>query len=137
MINTRRIVICCTAFSLIIFSLGFSATDGLIDSCGEFFVKELLSSGGNDNICIEISKFLFIPFFIFVFNLRKRIFLWEFTSGNIILFSQLLFLSLIDSGSIFKTIEKGNIYLLLWGLCYIALILELYIFFIFERIYKK
>ncbi len=137
MINFKRIIICLTVCILIGLSMFFSHTEGLMEVSGECCVKELLSGGSDDNICIEFSKLLFIPFFVYVFRLRNKISLWEFLLGNVILIIQFVLLLSIESGSILMTVQNGNVSLLLWLICYISLFVELNSFFVYERIYKK
>lgn len=77
MINLRKIMICIVTCILVYSACMFSNTDGLLDVNGNFYVKELLSSGSNDNICIEFSKILFVPFLIFLFTLKRRVAFWK------------------------------------------------------------
>ncbi len=137
MINFKKIIICLSVCILIGLSMLFSHTEGLMEVSGEYYVKELLSGGSDDNICIEFSKLLFIPFFVYVFRLRNKISLWEFLLGNVILLIQFVLLLSIESGSILMTVQDGNVTLLLWLICYISLFLELNSFFVYERISQK
>ena len=137
MINLKRIIICATACSLIVLSMLFSLTEGLIDVSGEYNVKELLSGGSDDNICIEFSKLLLMPFFVYLFRLRNKISVWEFLLGNVILVIQFVLLLAIESGSMLTTMRCGNVILLLWLLSYISLLVELNSFFVYERISGK
>ncbi len=134
MINYKRIIICTTAFIAIVFSILFSFSNGLVDTSGEYYVKELLSGGSDDNICIEFSKLLFIPFCIYALKLKNKISLLEFLLGNVILIIQFVLLLSIESGSILMTLQSGNATLFLWLICYISLFIELNSFYLYERI---
>ncbi|MCR5317384.1 MAG: hypothetical protein K6E22_04075 [Treponema sp.] len=138
MINTKKIILICTAIILIICSKLFSKTQGLVYPSGEGFVTESMSCDSDDNICIEGGAILFIPFFVFCFTIIKKIYIFEFILGNIVLLFQLCLIIAIDGGSIVKTIILGNIPLLGWTISYILLIAELHGFFIYEhKSYRK
>ena len=107
-----------------------------MDSNGNV-ITETYMSHTNDEACIQIACLLFQPFVILVFSINKRIAVWEFVLENLILFFQLLLLIIIDVGSIPKTIAMGNISLLFWCISYAALFIEVYAFFIYERVSNK
>lgn len=134
--NMKKIITIATALMLIICSILFSKTRGLMDSYGNVITETYMSST-NDEACIIIAYFLFLPFILLVFTIKKRIAVWEFVLENLILFLQLLFLIIIDIGSIPKTIAMGNIPLLFWCISYVALFIEVYAFFIYERVSNK
>ena len=131
MINIRKIIIVFSTIILIISVFLFANTEGLMDSYGNY-VYEYQSSGSNDDICIGISIFIFLPFLFFMFTLKKRIFVIEFILGNILIIFQIILLLLIDVGSILHTIIYGNIPLLIWLISFFALFIELNGFFIYE-----
>ena len=137
MINSKKIVIIFTAFLLIICSHFFSKTKGLTYSTGDGFVSESMSCDSDDDFNIEMGKIIFIPFIIFCFTIKRKIYVWEFIIGNLILFLQLFMIIAIEGGSIINTIQTGNFILLFWSISYVALFIELYSFFIFERINKN
>ncbi len=121
---------------LIICSILFERTSGLMDSNGNV-ITETYMSHTNDEVCIITACYLFLPFIIIVFSINKRIAVWEFVLENLILFFQLFLLIIIEIGSIPKTIAMGNIPLLFWCISYAALFIEVYAFFIYERVSNK
>ena len=132
----KKIITIATALMLILCSLLFSNTRGLMDSNGNVITETYMSST-NDEACIQIACLLFLPFMLLVFTIKKRIAVWEFVIENLILFFQLLLLIIIDVGSISKTIAMGNIPLAFWCISYAALFIEVYAFFIYERVSNK
>ncbi len=129
--SIRKLIMVCTVLVLISSTFCFSKTKGLMDSYGNY-VYEYMSSGSNDNVCIGLSVVIFLPFFVFLFTLKKRISIWEFFLVNLLLIIQGIMLSVMDVGSILNTIKNGNIPLLIWFLCYCALFVEVYVFFRYE-----
>lgn len=135
--NFKKLIIICTAILIVVFSNLFVRTKGLVDQSGNTYVSVYMSSGSDDDVCIEIAEIFFIPFIVFVFTIKRKIFVWEFILGNIILLLQLFSIIIIEVGSITKTIEAGNIPLLLWCISYFCIFVELYAFFIYERVKRK
>ena len=132
----KKLIIVATALILILCTLLFEKTSGLMDSNGNV-ITETYMSHTNDEVCIIIAEYLFLPFIILVFSIKKRIAVWEFVLENLILFFQLFFLIIIEIGSIPKTIAMGNIPLAFWCISYVALFIEVYAFFIYERVSNK
>ena len=132
----KKLIIVATALILILCTILFEKTRGLMDSNGNV-ITETYMSHTNDEVCIIIAKYLFLPFIILVFSIKKRIAVWEFVLENLILFFQLFFLIIIEIGSIPKTIAMGNIPLAFWCISYVALFIEVYAFFIYERVSNK
>ena len=129
----KKLIMILTVIAIIACSYLFSKTKGLAYPTGDGFVSQSMSCDSDDDVCIQIGKILFIPFLIFAFTIKRKIYIWEFILGNVILFFQLVVLMLIEGGSIFKTIMLGNIPLLCWLVSYISLFIELYCFFMRER----
>lgn len=137
-LNNKKIIIALTSCALIICAFLFSKTNGLVEkNDAALFVKDLLTSGSDDNVCIEISRILFIPFILLIFTIKKQFALWEFLLGNFIFCLQIIFLLSIESGSIISTINQGNLPLVLWLICFIALFIEIYISFFAEKLTQK
>lgn len=135
--NIKKIIILVTVLLLITSAFFFDKTDGLLEeNTKEYYVKDLMSSGSDDNLCITISQFIFIPFFIYMIRIKDRITVFEFACSNIVLLFQLVLIFAIECGSIIDTILNGNFCLLLWGLLYISLIIETNIFYFYEKIKK-
>ncbi|MBR4823973.1 MAG: hypothetical protein IKS87_06630 [Lachnospiraceae bacterium] len=132
----KKLIIVATALILILCTLLFEKTSGLMDSNGNV-ITETYMSHTNDEVCIIIAEYLFLPFIILVFSIKKRIAVWEFVLENLILFFQLFFLIIIEIGSIPKTIAMGNIPLAFWCISYVTLFIEVYAFFIYERVSNK
>ena len=82
----KKLIIVATALILIICSILFERTSGLMDSNGNV-ITETYMSHTNDEVCIIIAYYLFLPFVILVFSINKRIAVWEFVLENLILFS--------------------------------------------------
>ena len=137
MINIRKLFILLNVIMVIGCSFLFSLTDGLIDNSTDIFVKNLMSTGSDDNICIEVARFLFFPLLTLSFTIKKRISIWEFLLTNLIMIFQFVLVLAIEAGSILKTIENGNIPLSLWWVSYILLFVEIYVFFFYEHFFKK
>lgn len=137
MTNIRKLFILLDVIMIIGCSFLFSFTDGLIDNGTDIFVKNLMSTGNDDNICIEIAKFLFFPLLVLAFTIKKRISIWEFVLTNLIIIFQFVLVLAIEAGSMLKTIENGNIPLSLWWFSYILLFIEIYVFFFYEHFFKK
>lgn len=137
MMNIKKIIILVTVLLLITSAFFFDKTDGLLEkNTKEYYVKDLMSSGSDDNLCITISQFIFIPFFIYMIRIKDKITVFEFVCSNIVLLFQLVLIFAIECGSIIDTILNGNFCLLLWGLLYISLIIETNIFYFYEKIKK-
>ena len=137
MMNIKKIIILVTVLLLITSAFFFDKTDGLLEeNTNEYYVKDLMSSGSDDNLCITISQFIFIPFFIYMIRIKDKITVFEFACSNIVLLFQLVLIFAIECGSIIDTILNGNFCLLLWGLLYISLIIETNIFYFYEKIKK-
>lgn len=137
MMNIKKIIILVTVLLLITSAFFFDKTDGLLEeNTKEYYVKDLMSSGSDDNLCITISQFIFIPFFIYMIRIKDKITVFEFACSNIVLLFQLVLIFAIECGSIIDTILNGNFCLLLWGLLYISLIIETNIFYFYEKIKK-
>lgn len=137
MMNIKKIIILVTVLLLISSAFFFDKTDGLLEeNTKEYYVKDLMSSGSDDNLCITISQFIFIPFFIYMIRIKDKITVFEFVCSNIVLLFQLVLIFAIECGSIIDTILNGNFCLLLWGLLYISLIIETNIFYFYEKIKK-
>lgn len=137
MMNIKKIIILVTVLLLITSAFFFDKTDGLLEeNTKEYYVKDLMSSGSDDNLCITISQFIFIPFFIYMIRIKDKITVFEFACSNIVLLFQLVLIFAIECGSIINTILNGNFCLLLWGLLYISLIIETNIFYFYEKIKK-
>lgn len=135
--NIKKIIILVTVLLLITSAFFFDKTDGLLEkNTKEYYVKDLMSSGSDDNLCITISQFIFIPFFIYMIRIKDKITVFEFVCSNIVLLFQLVLIFAIECGSIIDTILNGNFCLLLWGLLYITLIIETNIFYFYEKIKK-
>ena len=135
--NIKKIIILVTVLLLITSAFFFDKTDGLLEkNTKEYYVKDLMSSGSDDNLCITISQFIFIPFFIYMIRIKDKITVFEFVCSNIVLLFQLVLIFAIECGSIIDTILNGNFCLLLWGLLYISLIIETNIFYFYEKIKK-
>ena len=135
--NIKKIIILVTVLLLITSAFFFDKTDGLLEeNTNEYYVKDLMSSGSDDNLCITISQFIFIPFFIYMIRIKDKITVFEFACSNIVLLFQLVLIFAIECGSIIDTILNGNFCLLLWGLLYISLIIETNIFYFYEKIKK-
>lgn len=135
--NIKKIIILVTVLLLITSAFFFDKTDGLLEeNTKEYYVKDLMSSGSDDNLCITISQFIFIPFFIYMIRIKDKITVFEFACSNIVLLFQLVLIFAIECGSIIDTILNGNFCLLLWGLLYISLIIETNIFYFYEKIKK-
>ena len=132
----KKLIIVATALILIICTILFEKTRGLMDSNGNV-ITETYMSHTNDEGCIIIADYLFLPFVILVFSINKRIAVWEFVLENLILFFQIFLLIIIELGSIPKTIAMGNIPLAFWCISYAALFIEVYAFFIYERVSNK
>ena len=117
-------------FSMLFFllSIFFRYTTGLsfLDSRGYIeYSKNLLSSGNNDNICIEVGVVLIVLPFIYnamyLFKPFNKIDFFLFFSFISI---QLLFLASIEVGDFFTTVYySGNYVLFFWLLTYIMIIL--------------
>ena len=137
MINIRKLFILLNVIMVIGCSFLFSLTDGLIDNSTDIFVKNLMSTGSDDNICIEVARFLFFPLLTLSFTIKKRISIWEFLLTTLIMIFQFVLVLAIEAGSILKTIENGNIPLSLWWVSYILLFVEIYVFFFYEHFFKK
>ena len=137
MINIRKLFILLNVIMVIGCSFLFSLTDGLIDNSTDIFVKNLMITGSDDNICIEVARFLFFPLLTLSFTIKKRISIWEFLLTNLIMIFQFVLVLAIEAGSILKTIENGNIPLSLWWVSYILLFVEIYVFFFYEHFFKK
>ena len=72
MMNIKKIIILVTVLLLITSAFFFDKTDGLLEkNTKEYYVKDLMSSGSDDNLCITISQFIFIPFFICFHNIHN------------------------------------------------------------------
>ena len=137
MMNIKKIIILVTVLLLITSAFFFDKTDGLLEeNTKEYYVKDLMSSGSDDNLCITISQFIFIPFFIYMIRIKDKITVFEFACSNIVLLFQLVLIFAIECGSIIDTILNGNFCLLLWGVLYISLIIETNIFYFYEKIKK-
>lgn len=135
--NIKKIIILVTVLLLITSAFFFDKTDGLLEeNTKEYYVKDLMSSGSDDNLCITISQFIFIPFFIYMIRIKDKITVFEFVCSNIVLLFQLVLIFAIECGSIIDTILNGNFCFLLWGLLYISLIIETNIFYFYEKIKK-
>lgn len=135
--NIKKIIILVTVLLLITSAFFFDKTDGLLEeNTKEYYVKDLMSSGSDDNLCITISQLIFIPFFIYMIRIKDKITVFEFACSNIVLLFQLVLIFAIECGSIIDTILNGNFCLLLWGLLYISLIIETNIFYFYEKIKK-
>lgn len=138
MMNIKKIIILVTVLLLITSAFFFDKTDGLLEkNTKEYYVKDLMSSGSDDNLCITISQFIFIPFFIYMIRIKDKITVFEFVCSNIVLLFQLVLIFAIECGSIIDTILNGNFCLLLWGLLYISLIIETNIFYFYEKIKNR
>lgn len=137
MMNIKKIIILVTVLLLITSAFFFDKTDGLLEeNTKEYYVKDLMSGGSDDNLCITISQFIFIPFFIYMIRIKDKITVFEFVCSNIVLLFQLVLIFAIECGSIIDTILNGNFCLLSWGLLYISLIIETNIFYFYEKIKK-
>ena len=90
----KKLIIVATALILIICTILFEKTRGLMDSNGNV-ITETYMSHTNDEGCIIIAYYLFLPFVILVFSINKRIAVWEFVLENLILFFQLFLLIII------------------------------------------
>ncbi|MBE6361709.1 MAG: hypothetical protein E7059_09705 [Treponema bryantii] len=137
MINIRKMIIIFSTVILIVSGGLFSNTKGLRDASDFGYVSETFSSSSDDNFCIEASTKLFIIFIFFCFTLKKRFAIWEFITGNIVLFLQLFLLIAIESGSLILTIKDGNIPLIVWIASYIFVFIEIYVFFIYEHFFSR
>lgn len=134
--SVRKLILLCTVLGLIICTFLFDNTEGLIDSNNNY-VYDYMSSGSNDNLCINLAIIIFLPYCLFLFTLKKHIMVYEFCICNLSLLLQVIMLSLIDVGSIMNTIKNGNIPLLFWCLCCLLIFLELNGFFIYEKSQTK
>lgn len=110
------------------FSYLFTTTKGLAYSdadsvTGISYVRELQSSGGDDNICMGLGiVFAGIALFWGVLRLKTRFGVTDFTINTVLIGLQTLFLLTMEMGSVVDTIVLGkNVVLVLWMLTYIAL----------------
>lgn len=109
---------------VIAFSIFFSFTNGLrIESGnnqGPTYSSELLSSGSDDDSCIVIGAFFYsILLIIRLINFKTNIGKKELLTCCCLFFLQLLWLALIEVGSVYETITiDHNMVLLFWLLAY-------------------
>jgi hypothetical protein len=87
------------------------------------YVGDLMSSGGNDNICIEIGiGFAAVGALWGAVRIRSRFAVWDYVVHFALLGVQMFYLAAIEQGSIVTTIVKdGNVVLMIWMAVYVAL----------------
>lgn len=128
-----RIMLILSILFLIICGRAFSRTKGLVDSVLDEYVNDLPGSQPDDNICIEISPLIFILFFVSNLVVIRKFSKFDLIIGNATVFFQFIFLLAIESGSILKTILRGNFILLIWFILYILVFVEINFFYFYER----
>ena len=108
-----------------VFSYLFTYTQGLgysnADSgSGISYVRELQSSGANDNICVEVGVALAAVGLVWgAARIKGRAGLTDLSVNLILLSLQAFFITAIEMGSLYVTIFIGkNIVLALWVLAY-------------------
>jgi len=129
---------------LAVFSYLFFYTQGLAYSdsdsvSGISYVNELQSSGGDDNICIEIGvAFAIIALLWGFLRYRAQSGLADFTINAVLIGLQMLYILSIEAGSVIDTIVLGkNFILMLWVLTYAALCCSIFAGFITIIVSRK
>ena len=112
---------------IIISGFAFGRTNGLVlkgEDSEDIYVTDLLTSGSDDNITIEISSRLFIPvLLISLFRIFRNMKPVEYLFNNLISMLQIFFLLAIEAGSLFKTIiYDHNIPLLIWIIAFVLFV---------------
>ncbi len=112
---------------IIISGFFFENSNGLVlkwDDDEDIYVTDLLTSGSDDNVTIEISSILFIPILIIsLFRIFETINTIEFLFNNLVILLQFFFLAAIEAGSIFRTIiYDHNIALFSWLISFILFV---------------
>lgn len=122
--KSRYINIIILAF-IISSSIIYSYTSGLVVTGGSTYVTELLSSGSDDNIAINISRLLFIPSLVItIIRGKKRIALIDCLINIVSILAQAVILMMIEVGSIMSTIIiDHNLSLFVWLLSFAGFIL--------------
>lgn len=110
---------------IILSSFIYSCTNGLVVSGGSTYVTELLSSGSDDNIAINISRLLFIPALVnTILRRKKRMGISDYLINVISILAQVVILMTIEVGSIMSTVFRDyNLPLLVWLLSVASFIL--------------
>ena len=130
---SMRIILILSILSLILCARAFSRTKGLVDSVLGEYVNNLPGSQPDDNICIEISPLIFILFFVSNLVVIRKFSKFDLIIGNATVLFQFISLLAIESGSILKTILRGNFILLIWVILYILVFVEINFFYFYER----
>ncbi len=117
---------------LMLLSFGFSRTAGFIvaiDRDGSaHHTSELLSSGSNDNLAVEVGVALFtVPLLFRIFRLRKRVVTAEVILFCLVWSYQLFLVITLDAGSFWQTIGHDGNWVLAGWLAAFALTLPAFV----------
>jgi len=122
----RSVIYIAILLLLILLSFVFSITYGLVygkDKAGNLlFTNDLLSSGSNDNLCIQIGVIIFlVPLIFKLARFKKKIQISDCIVFFILWLLQFFFLITIEAGSIIKTILYSyNFALLIWIIIFLV-----------------
>lgn len=121
----------------------FTHTHGLVylnadSASGISLVSELESSGGNDNICIEIGVvFAAIAVVWGGLRIKTQFGLADLGVNFVLVGLQALYILSIEVGSVLETVVSGNSVLTIWLLCYVTLFSVLLCLFLVSMICSR